>query len=166
MNIHLDPKNDILSNIKRRVASLGNREVKVGMFSEQGKHYSGYTYVELFKYLSEGDPSNNMPPRSPLEVVAMLVPLVKSDLKEDLNKYLSHLSKTPAISTDEILNNLGSFYREEVREVFGDEWELKAKSRYTKERSSSPNTPLIESGSLAKKVSYKVDNGVAVPIER
>ena len=157
--LEINLKNDIISDVKKKVQKLDNREVKVGMFSEQGKHYSGYTYVELFKYLSEGDFYNNLPPRSPLEVVAALVPLVKSPLQKDLARYLNDLSGKATVDVDSILNNLGKFYRDEVREVFGDSGKISEKSAYTKSVSNSPDTPLIETGDLSKKVAYKIDNG-------
>jgi len=164
--LEINIKNDILKDITKKIKALEGHEVKVGMFSESGKHYSDYTYVELFKYLSEGDPSKNLPPRSPLQVVAAMVPLIKSPLQKDLQKYFS-MSKGSNISVDNILEDLGRFYREEVREVFGKVGPgIPPKADFTKIRSKSPYTPLIEQGDLAEKVAYRVDNHAVKEINR
>ena len=163
--LELDIAKDLMDDVKKKVKALNGNSVKVGMFSESGKHYSGYTYVQLFKYLSEGDPKRNMPPRSPLQVVTALVPLVKSSLRKDLQNYLESI-KNSSVDVESILEALGAFYREEVRDIFGDPSKLASKAEFTKSISNSPDTPLIEDGTLAKRVAYKVNNKPAKEIGR
>ena len=151
---------DFLPEVIKRVEELEKHHVEIGMFMEQGKHDdSGFDYVALFKYLRDGDPTINMPPRSPLQVAEALNSMSSSGVKKDLKRYLSNLKAKPSTSEDDILENIGAFYRNKTRDVFGDESKLAPKSDYTKALSSSPNTPLIETGDLAKRVAYRVDDG-------
>ena len=109
---------------------------------EQGKHEdSGFDYVALFKYLSDGDPSINMPPRSPLQVAEALNSMSSSGVKKGLKRYLSNIEAKPSVSEEDILETIGKFYRNKTRDVFGDESKLAPKADYTKELSRSPNTP-------------------------
>jgi len=160
---HLELLENFVPEIEKRINALEGHQVDVGMFASQGQHEgSGFTYVGLFKYMADGDPKRNMPPRSPLHVVAnMNKTLRKSGLKGDIQKYLTNIRSTKgSITKTELLNNLGEHYREEVRNVFGDESKLAPKNaKTTKPRSVSPNTPLVETGELAKKVAYRVDGG-------
>lgn len=153
-------KEDLMPELEKRVKELIHHKVEIGMFIEQGEHSeSGFDYVALFKYLSDGDPSRNMPPRSPLQVVAALNDLKRSGLKQDVKKYLTNLKTKPSIKVDDIMENVGMYYRGKVRDVFGDQSRLAPKAESTKAISQSPNTPLIETGELAKKVAYRVDEG-------
>lgn len=150
---------DLLPELKRRIRSLEGREVDIGMFAEQGKHEdSGFKYVDLFRHLSEGNPAKNLPPRSPLLVASVLNPPNTSPLRRNLKKLLTNLSGKSPMTPDKVLENTGEFYRKKVRDVFGDESKLAPKAKRTKERSESPNTPLINTGDLASKVAFKVDN--------
>jgi len=167
---HLELLENFVPEIERRINALEGHQVDVGMFDSQGQHEgSGFTYVGLFKYMADGDPKRNMPPRSPLHVVAAMNPtLRKSGLKKDIQKYLSNVKTSKgAVTKEQVFNNLGEHYREEVRNVFGEESKLAPKNdKTTKPRSVSPNTPLIESGELAKKVAYRVDGGAPNAIGR
>ena len=157
-NIKINLEEDMFKEIEKRLTDMKGHSVKIGMFAEQGTHKeSGMSYVKLFKYLSDGDPSIRMPPRSPLHTVAGLVPFKSSPLKKDLARYLSNLKGKAPITVSDMLQNTGAFYRNEVRSVFGSPL-LAAKAISTKIKSKSPNTPLIETGDLASKVAFKVDN--------
>lgn len=149
---------NLLPALEKRIKNLSKRHVSVGMWESQGVHKpSGFNYVDLFKYLSDGNPLKMLPPRSPLQTVVALRPLKVSPLRSDLNKYLSNLEGQPVVGENAVLENLGSYYRKEVRDVFGSSL-LAPKAESTKRASKSKNTPLIETGELAKQVAYKIDN--------
>lgn len=165
--IDINLEEDFLPKIEERIRKLAKKDLEVGMFRSQGVHTdSGFSYVSLFKYLSDGNPAKNLPPRSPLQTTVALVPLRASPLKKDLRKYLSNVKGNPPISTDTIVEDLGTFYRDKVRSVFGDSGLLAPKAPSTKRRSKSPNTPLIETSELASKIAYKVDNNTPKDVGR
>ena len=162
--LDINLEKDLTKVITQRLQALSGRKVEIGMFAEQGQHHSGHSYAGLFKYLSDGDPSNGrgMPARNTLYVTTALKPLSTSPLKRSLALYLKDLSKYK--SSDQVLEDVGVYYRDSVRDVFGDDTILAPKSDYTKGLSESPDTPLIETGSLAKKVAYKIDKQSPVEV--
>ena len=158
---------DKLPELEKRLKDLDGHKVGIGMWKEQGVHKpSGFPAVSLFRYLSEGNPAKNLPPRSPLQTVAALVPLSSSPLKPDITKYLSNITGRPPITPLKVMGDLGEFYRDKVRDVFGDAGLLAPKAASTKSKSKSPNTPLIETKELASKVAYKIDNDIPKEVGR
>ena len=157
-------KMDLMKDLEKRLTDLAKSHVSVGMFIEQGEHESGFSYVGLFRYHAHGDESRRLPARAPLWNATQITSLKRSGLPKDLARYLSSLTvkKTP----DKLLNNLGKHYRDTTREVFGNDSILAPKANRTQEMSQSPNTPLIETGELAKKISFKVNKGAVQEVGR
>lgn len=149
---------DLSKQLEKRLKAIADREVSIGMFKEQGEHYSGFTYVNLLRYHAGGDPRKNLPPRNPLYIAKMLNPVNTSPLKANLRKHLSNLKTGGTGSAEKVLEGVGEFYRDKVRDVFGDEGLLQPKTPSTQARSNSPGTPMMEEGSLASKVAYKIDD--------
>ncbi|AUR87555.1 neck protein [Vibrio phage 1.101.O._10N.261.45.C6] len=145
-----------------RIASLEKKgNFSVGMYQESGVHReSGFTYVSLFKYLCEGNSAMNLPARPALDLAFIYNPLSTSPMKKALTKYLSNIKvKHKNKDINEVMDEVGSFYRKEVYDIFGDESKIAANSFSTKmqklEQGFDPNKPLIKTGSLRSKISYK-----------
>ena len=158
---------DLFEELSKRLEALDGQEVSIGMFEEQGKHKdSGFTYAALLKYHADGNPAKNLPPRSPLHVAVGLNPIEVSPMRRGLNNYLKDLKNPVGIKGKSLLRNVGVFYRRKAREVFGNESLLRKKSASTRKASISPNTPLVETRNLARKMAYRVNKEVPKPINR
>lgn len=163
--IKLDIAKNLVPELERRLKNLENSEVGIGMWEEQGQHYSGFSYRGLFQYLSEGDSSNNLVARPILDIAIVFNPLKSSPLKRELRKYLSDLNmRKSKRSVNRMLSEVGEFYRDKAFSLFGDEGAIAPNTFATKimkeQAGFDPNKPFIQTGSLSKKIAYRIDNGM------
>lgn len=148
----------MLKNLK----GLKKIRLEVGHFESQGEHSTiGMSYVDLMEYHHIGD--NHVPPRPVLSVLRDMLPYPqKSYVFKSAAKTLVNKGATPAV-VREFFNTIGVFLVDEERQVFGNY--LQDNSPKTIALKGGRNTPLIETGELKAKVSYKhkLSNGVVTP---
>ena len=157
IHVEIDLIEDFTQNLFNRLEALEGEFVDVGVLNNRN-HNSGYGNASIFKYLSEGNPARNLPPRNTLRVAFGLNPLSKSPMKKQLGEYLSNI-KVKSKDPDRVLEEVGEFYRDRVKAVFGDTALIAEKAPFTKALSDSPDTPLIETGDLRDEVAYSVSHG-------
>ena len=157
---------DRFIELERRMRMLHAQNVKVGMFDTSKHGDSNWTNVGLFKYLHNGDDSNNIPSRPILTLAFSFNPLSKNKiLKKTLREYFSNISKNKSQKdADKILKNLGQFYRDSAFSLMGDPVKIAANSLYTQklkaEKGLDSNSPFVEYGLLRKKISYQIHETV------
>lgn len=154
-------KKDYIKELEKRLRNINGTTLQVGVF-DTSKHYSGFTYVNLFKYLHNGNESKNLPAR-PVLTIAFTFNPVSNKIKLALKSYLKdlHVNKNKSHFIKE-LRKVGEFYKSEIYDYFGDPNVLPDNAPYTqyyKERLGfDPNSPLVLTGELRSKITYKIDD--------
>ncbi len=160
-------KNRLPELIKRIEMLAKKATVSVGMYGDSGTHPSGFTYVNLFKYLSEGDASEHLAARPVLKIAMSFNPLSESPLRKELVRYLDNIDRDKDLKDALIVaNSLGKHYRKEVYEVFGSS-ALPSNTPFTKiikeHFGFDPNAPLVATGALRSKIAYNLEDVGAAP---
>lgn len=168
MKIKMKKIEDHLPNLKKRLMELERiSPVEIGYFPEQEDHSSGLSAAGLFNILHNGSTKNNLPARPIMTIGMMMNPIRKNkDIKMWLKQYLSGIHrKTPPITAEKVLENIGGSYVETFRGIFGSSrLEVLSPSTIaykTSMNAPNPEAPLVFSGELMMMMSYKV-NGVLV----
>ncbi len=167
MIIGLELKEDHLEELKRRLEMLSKKQVKVGMFNTDAHvRAKTFTNVALFRYLADGDPDKNLPPRDVTALAFQFHPLSRNkELKKNLEKYFKDIDKNKTEKdVDKIMEDLGKYYRQAVWALFGNTSVIDPNSKWTvkqKERKGyKGQNPLIETGSLRSHIGYSYNNTV------
>ena len=162
LTLEIDLVEDLMGEVMKRIEKLDGASVDYGVLNNHQHETSTLGNATLFRYLSHGNPERNLPPRNVLYVTSQFYPLRKSPLKESLRKHLSNL-KAISPSSEDTLTDVGKYYRDKAKSVFGDEGKLEPKNeKTTKPYSISPDTPMVEQGDLKKEVGYRINNGPEV----
>lgn len=146
---------DLFDILEERIADLEKKgSFGYGMYGTE-VHYSGYTFPELLKMLSEG--TDHIPPRPVLSIALDFNPLSKSPLKRRLNSYLN-LSSPRSIKDVSMVT--AKWYADTAKGIFGDTTKLESNSKYTqrlkqKAGVSPQNNPLIWTGELKAHMQYR-----------
>lgn len=142
-------KGNQFDKLIKQVRNLNNESVKVGHFNSQGKHDSGMTYPELMALHHTGNPEANLPPRMVLAI--LFNKFRKLQAPEIRRAFKSWGNRKKGENSDRmLLNDIGSFLRDEEKKIFGSNV-LAPNAVPPKNR----NNPLIETGDLKSKVAYK-----------
>lgn len=156
MIIGLNLVEDNLDELLKRFKMMKNAQVEIGVFTA-GDHYSNFTYPKLLKYLSDGNPEMNLPPRPVLQV-AMTFNYTKGLKvnKKYLKKFLSKINtkKTEQEFLD-YLNHLGSYYSTATKQIFGDTNMLIKNSKWTVKQKGF-DAPLVRKGLLKEAITYRI----------
>jgi hypothetical protein len=160
-------KHDHLKELENRIKNLRDKSVKVGMFdnTKRGDEFSNWTNVSLFAYLNSGDISMNIPPRPVTQIVMAFNPISTSPMKRELSKYFSDITKKKGKKhVTDMLKVVGYHYRDEIVQLFGNSVVLAPNAPMTvalKEKQGfKGQNPLIETGDMRSKISFKIDNKV------
>lgn len=164
MIINLNLVEDNLDELLKRMKMLKKASVEVGMFNTE-KHkdeyhnQSDFTNVSLFRYLSDGDPENNMAPRPVLDIAFQFNPLKSSTLTKDLKQYFKGIAKNKTqADLDKVMHNLGKYYRGKVVSYMGDPTILAENLDNTVEwkekRGFTGQAPMVMTGQLRDHVGY------------
>lgn len=129
---------ELLQEIKK----AGKEEVEIGWFSEQGNHYSGYTYPQLARVHRDGA---GVPIRDVLGV-SLFLKDPKSDprMKRIIKDWLR--GKYGKISAQELFRKIGVRQQRNLKNAFG----------HPLLGITSNPTPLIDTGDWKKATKFKV----------
>lgn len=134
------------------VKELGNSRVEVGHFEEQGKHSSGYSYVELMKMHHYGhNPEGAQPfPERPLIDYFYFKNLELQDPR--INQAILAWCKTSPTkeSNIKLLDTIGGIMAAKEKELFGQSPPLAPNAE-----SKGKNSPLVDSGELREKTAHR-----------
>ncbi|BAV80938.1 hypothetical protein [Vibrio phage RYC] len=164
MIIHASLKTDHFEELKQRLLELQRQRVSVGVF-DNSKHYSGFTYVNLFTYLSRGDRANNLVPRDTLLIAFEFNPFPKQRIRKKLVTYFKGInSKKGRRQAEVVMKDVGKYYRDKAADVFGKSPPLAANTPWTETYKENlgfdPTKPLMMTGDLRKKIAFKIENNV------
>lgn len=152
---------NFMPHLKKRLQELHNREVQIGIF--EGFHEEAQMNTATLLAIHEfGSRKVNIPPRPVLtNTFRIWEPVPKSKfVKNQLKKYFKDISKknTP-VSFTTVLDNIGSFYEQKVKDNFGV-GVLTPNTPFTVERKESMGrkgqNPLISSGELKASITYRI----------
>lgn len=154
----LEELDNYIDELQRRVKELEKADIFVGYDKVQGTHYSGFTYVDLMKYLSTGDSSENLPARPLLDITMGLHQINTRPFKTSLRNFLSNLDSRPKEKIENIGRTFAEGFMRDANYVFGNESMLTPNSPFTKKIKEAagvdPNAPLVFTGDLQKNLSY------------
>lgn len=157
----LKKQKDYFPNLKKRLKGLSKKSVQVGIF--EGYHQEAKMNTATLMAIHEfGSRSANIPSRPVLTQTFMLWEPVNKNMiiKNNLKRYLSNIhKKNPPISFETVLDNIGSFYEQKVKDNFGVGVlvENRASTVKAKERlGRKGQNPLISSGELQASITYRV----------
>lgn len=138
-----------INRLIKKFEELGQESLEVGHFEEQGKHSSGMSYPELMQIHEHG---LGVPKRPVFNIAKFKEPPKTSPT---VKKFMDNwMQSNRSSATKNLLDNIGTHYRDLIKSIFGDIKELKSNSPYTI-KLKGKNSPLIESGDLRDKVKYK-----------
>lgn len=151
---------DYTKVLEKRLKALEDMgKIRVGVFGDQGDHWSGMTFPQLLQLQSRGSRPKKIPPRPVLEIAYAFYPLKRSPLKKSLHRYLSNLKGVPETSLDQVFINYGNFYQNKTKELFGDLSVLEPNSPYTVKKKIKAGVqgqnPLIFRGDLRDAITYR-----------
>ena len=159
LKISVQKKGNSLQKLVKNFHKIDGEFVETGHFKEQGKHYSGLTYPELMSvHHNGGNPSGNapLPPRPVLDLLHfrnqnLSDPKIKGYIRDWRKRPLSEASNKI------LLDQIGRILAIREKRIFGSPT-LASNAVPPKDR----NQPLVETGDLKSKVSYKtsIDNSV------
>ncbi len=121
------------------------KELSVGHFSDQGTHYSGYSYPDLLAFWDRGisgDGKINGPKRVLLATAITLNNLRIAPITRLKERWFA------TQDSSKFLNDLGKLIQEIEVSIFGEVGPLMSPDRN--------NTPLYETGDLASKTTYRI----------
>lgn len=152
---------NFMPNLRKRLQSLHDSEVQIGIF--EGFHEEAQMNTATLLAIHEfGSSKVNLPPRPVLtNTFRIWEPVNKSKfVKNQLKKYFKTISKKdPPISFTTVLNNIGSFYEQKVKNNFG-KGVLIPNTPFTVARKESMGrtgqNPLISSGELKASITYRI----------
>jgi hypothetical protein len=153
IKLKVKKKGNQLERLVKSLHGLNGETVQVGHFSEQGKHYSGYTYPELMA-LHHNPRANgfDFPPRPVLDILfAKNLNLDSQGIKRILSQYRKMELNENA--NNFLLDSIGKYLREQEKKIFGSS-ELAPNAESTQEQKGK-NSPLIDTGDLRRKTAYR-----------
>jgi len=140
--------NNLLQKNLRALRKLQGSEVEFGHFSEQGTHYSGYSYPQLMAFHHNGsDPSGvvHVLPRPLILILKRSNPNLLSD-SEVRRAFKDWSMRLPSQKSNRILlDSIGRRMSKKERDIFGD----------VRLGVTSNPTPLVLTGDLRDATSYK-----------
>lgn len=149
-----------LSKKLKHLKTIHNQSVAIGHFEDQGKHYSGLSYVDLMKFHHDGD--GQTVPRRPvitiLENFRTRKALNSATTNSLLNKFVGG-----ELSAQQVLTGIGKQVAKEEKKIFGDKGSLAGNTPNTIAVKGA-DSPLVDTGDLRDAVSYRTS--ITKTIER
>jgi hypothetical protein len=151
LKVKLVKKGSQFKKLIQQIHRLNNESVEIGHFKSQGEHESGFTYPELMALHHRGNPETPLPPRPVLAILFFRFRKLKTKAPAIDRAFKAWGKRKSGDSSDKILlNDIGEFFREEEKKIFGSS---------TLAPNAVPpkafNNPLIDTGDLKSKVAYK-----------
>lgn len=147
--------------LAKGLADLGNQNIEVGHFREQGQHKdSGYTYAELMAL--HNNPTANgfdFPPRPVLDILFFRNrKLDDPKIRRIIERY-SEVELTSAVIA-RMLDEIGHHLTEEGKKIFGSA-ALAPNSEGTIAQKGR-NEPLVDTGSLKERTAYRTSKNKTI----
>ena len=171
-------KKNHMPNLVKRVKELGQQDVKIGWFKEQGLHKSDspyenrdpLTYTQLASILDWGNRYTGMRGFHYTDIMVASNPIKDNrDIKKILKRYFSNIKNSkPRITAKNVMQFIGGEYVQNYRDILGNKGSLRALKPSTIEYKSKigatdPTAPLVAFGGLRDNVSYKVNGVIVTP---
>ncbi len=165
MIIGLKQKKNYWDELEKRLKMLEEKTVKVGVFDNSPRDDGFWTNVTLMAYLSGGDMDRNLVARPVIQLTFAANPLEKSPAKKYLKKYFSAITRKKSESdVMDLLQGIGTYYRDLVYGNFGNTAMLASNTDYTQKWKESlgykGDNPLVLEGSLRNAISFKIDGSI------
>lgn len=140
------------------VKNLSKSTVKVGFFSEQGKHYSGFSYPALM-YLHEVHGIPTTGGKTYRRAFETAMQLDRKKLLAQTQKNLKAMFKSGQVDPETLLSHFGRETIHSIKEVFGNPSLLPPNLPSTIKSKGGRNTPLVDKSELVEHLAFKTSTG-------
>lgn len=142
-----------VNTLQKRLKQSHNKSWEVGVFRESGTHSSGWNYVDLARYLHNGDASQGLVPRPFLDVTyAFNGKRYNKLIRDALSKYL--LSEKE-VKLETLITRIASMQCQDVKDTFGQPSKLVSNKPSTIKQKGS-DKPLVDRGELRDHIAMKL----------